>query len=86
MYMYLHELYLRNVITINSVLHVYIGGKLVRKSFMGVYPDIIKLNTYLIRSERFRWSITVGKTCTPVELRRQNDGTVNKMPENIREL
>lgn len=53
---------------------------------MGVYPDIIKLNTYFISSERFRWSITVGKTCTPVELRRQNDGTVNKVPENIREL
>ncbi|XP_052717071.1 uncharacterized protein LOC128189484 [Crassostrea angulata] len=55
------------------------GGKLVRKSFMGVFPDIIKLNTYLISSERFRWSITVGKTCTPVELRRQNDDFLNLM-------
>lgn len=53
---------------------------------MGVFPDIIRLNTYLIQSERVRWSITVGKTCTPVELRRQNDGTVNEVPENIREL
>ncbi|XP_052718497.1 uncharacterized protein LOC128190468 [Crassostrea angulata] len=53
--------------------------KLVRKSSMGVFPDIIKLNTYLIQSERFRWSITVGKICTPVELKRQNDDSLNLM-------
>lgn len=82
---YLHVLYLQ--FNYQSVLHICIEGKLlVRKSSMGVFPDIIKLiqNTYLIQSERFRWSITVGKICTPVELKRQNDGTYyRKLPKII---
>lgn len=79
---YLHVLYLQ--FNYQSVLHICKEKKLVRKSSMGVFPDIIKLKTYLIQSERFRWSITVGKICTPVELKRQNDGTYyRKLPKII---
>uniref|UniRef100_A0A8W8JTS3 Mammalian ependymin-related protein 1 n=2 Tax=Magallana gigas TaxID=29159 RepID=A0A8W8JTS3_MAGGI len=46
-------------------------GKLVRKSFMGVFPDIIKLNTYLISDDQGRYSFTIAKPCTPVEMERQ---------------
>lgn len=47
-------------------------GKLVRKSFMGVFPDIIILNTYLIPdAQDDHYSFTIGKLCTPVELERQ---------------
>lgn len=74
--------YIYNLIT--NLFYIYVEKKLVRKSSMGVFPDIIKLNTYLIQSERFRWSITVGKICTPVELKRQNDGTYyGKLPKII---
>lgn len=51
-----------------SVLHICVEGKLVRKSFMGVFPEITKLNTYLVPGKRCHPSFTVGKSCTPVEL------------------
>lgn len=44
------------------------GGKLVRKTFMGVYPDIIELETYLIPMYGQLYLITLGKNCTPVEV------------------
>lgn len=65
----------------DSVLHICIEGKLVRKSFMGVFPDIIELNTYLIPSEYYRFSFTVGKNCTPVTMESQYDGTLNEVAE-----
>ncbi|XP_011448244.2 uncharacterized protein [Magallana gigas] len=43
-------------------------GKLVRKSFMGVFPEITKLNTYMVAGKRCHASYTVGKSCSPVEL------------------
>lgn len=35
---------------------------------MGVFPEITKLNTYLVPGKRCHPSFTVGKSRTPVEL------------------
>lgn len=43
---------------------------------MGVFPDIIKLNTYLISDDQGRYSFTIAKPCTPVEMERQQTGTL----------
>lgn len=41
------------------------GWKLLRKSFIGVSPDIIKVDVYSIFDDNV---LTVGRNCTPVQL------------------
>lgn len=53
------------------------GGKLVRKTFMGVHPDIIELETYLISMYGQQYLITLGKNCTPVEVIQMDSKTSN---------
>lgn len=58
-----------------SFLHICVEGKLVRTSFMGVFPEITTLNTYMVAGKRCHASYTVGKSCTPVELEMNCNGT-----------
>ncbi|XP_062574065.1 uncharacterized protein LOC134235901 [Saccostrea cucullata] len=44
-------------------------AKLVRESFMGVSPNIIKLKTYMVTLENNMTELTtVGDNCTPIEM------------------
>ncbi|XP_061163005.1 uncharacterized protein LOC133172182 [Saccostrea echinata] len=43
------------------------GAKLVRRSFMGVSPNTIKVDTYMFMVSGLTRLVTVGPNCTPVE-------------------
>ncbi|XP_061196851.1 uncharacterized protein LOC133205126 [Saccostrea echinata] len=58
-----------NVICNSGDISVYVGAHLVRHSFMGVSPHIMKLETYMVTIESSLMGLTtVGENCTPVEM------------------